>query len=93
VPKAPSRRHFLTASTAAAATILLPAAEPKPPAKPVRVVVWDEQQPQQKEAYDNFLGHTIAKYLEVRQRFSFAYLFGATVLMTLAAVALGVLPV
>ncbi|MEI6871381.1 MAG: ThuA domain-containing protein [Verrucomicrobiota bacterium] len=32
--------------------------------KPVRVLVWDEQQPQQKEAYgDSFLGETIAKYL------------------------------
>jgi trehalose utilization protein len=66
VPNSLTRRHFLTASTAAVATTLLPAAETKPPAKPVRVVVWDEQQPQQKEAYDNFLGHTIAKYLEGR---------------------------
>jgi trehalose utilization protein len=32
-------------------------------AKPIRVVVWDEQQPAQKEAYTNFLGETIAKYL------------------------------
>jgi trehalose utilization protein len=29
----------------------------------IRVVVWDEQQPAQKQAYTNFLGETIAKYL------------------------------
>ncbi len=33
--------------------------------KPVRVLVWDEQQPAQKQAYgDKFLGETIAAYLE-----------------------------
>src|SRR6267143_3097315 len=31
---------------------------------PIRVVVWDEQQPQQKPAYDNFLGNAIADYLK-----------------------------
>ena len=30
---------------------------------PIRVLVWDEQQPAQKEAYDNFLGNEIAKHL------------------------------
>lgn len=29
----------------------------------IRVVVWDEQQPQQKQAYDNFLGNALADYL------------------------------
>src|SRR5262245_28155972 len=33
---------------------------------PIRVVVWDEQQPQQKEAYDNFLGNQLAAYLKSR---------------------------
>lgn len=33
-------------------------------AEPINVVVWDEQQPSQKEAYDNFLGNEIAAYLE-----------------------------
>ena len=34
-------------------------------AEPIRVLVWDEQQPQQKQAYgDKFLGETIAAYLE-----------------------------
>ncbi|MDA7510776.1 ThuA domain-containing protein [Verrucomicrobia bacterium] len=30
---------------------------------PIRVVVWDEQQPRQAEAYDDFLGNEIAAYL------------------------------
>lgn len=34
--------------------------------KPIRVVVWDEQQPAQKEAYENFLGNEIAEYLRGR---------------------------
>ena len=34
------------------------------PAVPIRVVVWDEQQPAQKQAYDNFLGNAIADYLK-----------------------------
>jgi trehalose utilization protein len=33
-------------------------------AEVVRVVVWDEQQPAQKEAYDNFLGNCIADHLK-----------------------------
>ncbi len=34
-------------------------------ADPIRVLVWDEQQPQQKEAYgERFLGETIAAHLE-----------------------------
>jgi trehalose utilization protein len=34
-------------------------------AEPVRVLIWDEQQPTQKEAYgDKFLGETIAAHLE-----------------------------
>jgi trehalose utilization protein len=30
----------------------------------IRVVVWDEQQPAQKQAYDNFLGNAIADHLK-----------------------------
>jgi hypothetical protein len=30
---------------------------------PVRVLVWDEQQPAQKQAYTNFLGNELAGYL------------------------------
>ena len=58
-------------------TVLAPpaAAEPtdaNPPrdARPVRVVVWDEQQPEQKRAYDNFLGNAIADHLKARPGFS-----------------------
>ena len=29
----------------------------------IRVVVWDEQQPAQKQAYENFLGNAIAEHL------------------------------
>ncbi len=44
-------------------TVRIGAAEPKP----VRVLVWDEQQPQQKQAYgDKFLGETIAAHLAAR---------------------------
>jgi trehalose utilization protein len=31
---------------------------------PIRVLVWDEQQPAQKQAYDNFIGNEIANYLK-----------------------------
>ncbi|HEY2586417.1 MAG TPA: ThuA domain-containing protein [Tepidisphaeraceae bacterium] len=36
----------------------------------VRVVVWDEQQPEQKQAYENFLGNAIADYLKGRPGFT-----------------------
>ena len=32
-------------------------------AEPIRVLVWDEQQPQQRQAYENFLGNAIAAAL------------------------------
>ncbi|HZK79726.1 MAG TPA: ThuA domain-containing protein, partial [Humisphaera sp.] len=32
-------------------------------APPIRVTVWDEQQPKQKPTYDNFLGNAIADHL------------------------------
>lgn len=35
-------------------------------AEPISVLVWDEQQPAQKQAYDNFLGNAIADYLRSR---------------------------
>jgi trehalose utilization protein len=40
------------------------------PLRPVRVVIWDEQQPQQKPAYDDFLGNAIAKYLADQNGFT-----------------------
>src|ERR1700742_1321723 len=33
-------------------------------AAPIRVVVWDEQQPLQSKAYTNFIGNQIASYLK-----------------------------
>lgn len=33
---------------------------------PVRVLIWDEQQPAQKQVYENFLGNEIANYLKSR---------------------------
>jgi trehalose utilization protein len=44
------------------ATALARAAEPAP----LRVVIWDERQPEQKQAYDNFLGNEIAAGLARR---------------------------
>jgi len=32
----------------------------------LRVVVWDEQQPRQKQAYENFLGNAISGHLKTR---------------------------
>ncbi|OWK39344.1 ThuA domain-containing protein [Fimbriiglobus ruber] len=58
-----TRRDFLRAS---AATAALATAGRAAPAEPVRVVVWDEQQPAQKPTYDNFLGNWIADHLKTR---------------------------
>jgi trehalose utilization protein len=46
--------------------LIVPAAHPARRAKPIRVVVWDERQPAQKEAYENFLGNQIAQVLRER---------------------------
>jgi trehalose utilization protein len=70
----PTRRDFLTAtSLATAGTPFLHAGEgqgqeqregkKEAPSNPIRVVVWDEQQPEQKPAYDRFLGNQIAEHL------------------------------
>ena len=57
-----TRRDFLAASAAiVAGQTVLPPAEAKP-AAPIRVVVWDERQPSQKQAYDGFLGDRIADH-------------------------------
>src|SRR5436309_262053 len=58
-------RHCFGTLTALAlcAGVHLHAAAPKS----VRVLVWDEQQPQQKQAYgDKFLGETIGTYLSAQ---------------------------
>ena len=36
----------------------------------IRVVVWDEQQPEQKRVYDNFLGNAIVDYLKSQPGFA-----------------------
>ncbi len=67
-----SRRDFLATSTAAAVSGLdltlastgTRAAIEQP--APINVVVWDEQQPKQKEVYPDFLGNSVAKYLRSR---------------------------
>lgn len=46
------------AALVALVSVPLPAAEPL-----IRVVVWDEQQPAQKQAYENFLGNAITDHL------------------------------
>jgi trehalose utilization protein len=65
-----TRRDFLKVSTAAVvgeSVLAGPAigsqAADRPGGASVRVVVWDEQQPAQKEAYANFLGNQIADHL------------------------------
>lgn len=45
-------------------------ADEKPADRTIRVTVWDEQQPDQAKAYDNFLGNAIANYLRARPGFS-----------------------
>ena len=39
-------------------------------AAPIRVLVWDERQPAQKQAYPNFLGNQIAEYLKTQKDLS-----------------------
>ncbi|MFN9720765.1 MAG: trehalose utilization protein, partial [Planctomycetota bacterium] len=45
------------------ASVICPAQESM-----IRVVVWDEQQPAQKQAYENFLGNAIAEHLTKQPR-------------------------
>ncbi len=67
-----TRRDFLktSASATAAGAVLGSASVARPPDKPIRVVCWDEQQPQQKEAYDSFIGELLARYLSSRPGFA-----------------------
>ena len=46
------------------ASVFLLLACPGWAADPVRVLVWDERQPRQGQAYENFLGNAIARHLE-----------------------------
>ncbi len=67
------RREFLKASAVAVAANLLPTAPPLIASargegrdSTIRVVVWDERQPQQNQAYENFLGNQIADHLRTQ---------------------------
>ena len=64
------RRDFLKGATAAVAaatgwvaTSQAQTSTARPSSRPVRVLVWDERQPKQKEAYPHFLGNQIAGHL------------------------------
>jgi len=37
-------------------------------AEPIHVLAWDERQPRQSEAYDNFLGNEIATWLRASSK-------------------------
>lgn len=52
------------------AVLICLAAIPHAHAAPVRVVVWDEQQPEQKQAYSNYLGNEIAAHLAKQPGFT-----------------------
>jgi len=61
-----NRRTFVRAATLATLSGLLPFHSFPTPSernKNIRVVVWDERQPSQKQAYEDFLGNQIAGYL------------------------------
>ncbi|HEX5243996.1 MAG TPA: ThuA domain-containing protein [Tepidisphaeraceae bacterium] len=59
-----SRRGFVKSAVAGAAMAYATAAIAQQSARrDIRVVVWDEQQKEQKQAYENFLGNAIADHL------------------------------
>jgi trehalose utilization protein len=58
-----SRREFLKTSSVPVVVALSPCSS-SAEAPTVRVVVWDEQQPAQKEVYSNFLGNEFAAHLK-----------------------------
>jgi len=70
-----TRRHWLKTSAAGAAGLALSTIGSSPADAgglssgdqklPIKVVVWDEQQPALKEAYENFLGNQIAAHLKI----------------------------
>jgi len=58
-------------STVLLALIMVsPAAKEQAQQKSVRVLVWDERQPKQKQVYENFLGNHIADYLRKQKGFT-----------------------
>ena len=67
---ATSRREFLNVPAGLLGAALVSPAFAITSAKPIEAVVWDERQPAQKEAYDNFLGNAIAGHLRGLPGFS-----------------------
>src|SRR5262249_38510396 len=69
----PARRDFLKAASAPAGGAFLAGSTGQAAraqgAESVNVVVWDERQPAQKEAYENFLGNRIAEHLKTQPGF------------------------
>jgi trehalose utilization protein len=68
-----NRRGFIKAATFAAASTLLPTNHlfgASKRAKTIRVVVWDERQPAQKQAYENFIGNHIAEHFKTQTGFT-----------------------
>ena len=64
----PNRRDFIGAVAAGSLPLIAAAGETKE--KSINVVVWDERQPQQKQAYENFLGNQIAGHLKTLPGFA-----------------------
>jgi trehalose utilization protein len=65
MPYTTTRRAVVTAAASALALSLLPRTSRAAEKSPIRVLIWDEQQPSQREAYgDHFLGNTIADHLK-----------------------------
>lgn len=64
----PDRRAIVKAATLATVSAFFPkeliSNSRELPKKNIRVVVWDERQPSQKQAYENFLGNAVAEYLQ-----------------------------
>lgn len=58
-------RSIVVALLVVAAGLVVTRVEPAEPA-PIRVVIWDERQPEQKQAYETFLGNEIAARLSGR---------------------------
>ena len=56
---------MLLAGAASLAACVSPSRAADSPEPRIRVLVWDEQQPAQKQAYENFLGNQIASHLKI----------------------------
>ena len=67
------RRMFLVAVVAAATNLLgtlVPCAAARDATAEIPVLIWDEQQPAQKKAYEHFIGDTLAEYLRSKGGFN-----------------------